>query len=83
MPATLALTVDHVGKILRDELPQLPLHAHIHEQLHEAGARVVAELGEPCDMVRPDPISSHKQLSLEKWWDDPPGSSPFSTFARS
>jgi hypothetical protein len=70
MPPTSALTVDHVGKFLGLEFPQLPLRAHIHEQVHEAGARVVPELGEPCDMVRPDPISSHKQLSLEKWWND-------------
>jgi hypothetical protein len=65
--------------MLGNEVPQLHLHAHLHEQVHEPVARVVPELGEPCDMVRPT-ISSYKQLSLEKWWDDLPGSSPFSTF---
>jgi hypothetical protein len=50
------LTVDHVGKFLWLELPELHLRAHVNKQVHEAVARVVPQLGEPCDMVRQDPI---------------------------
>jgi hypothetical protein len=58
---------------LRVELPQLPLHAHVNEQVHEAVARVVPHLGEPCDMVRPTPVGINVSFRLRSGGTIRPG----------